>query len=101
MCVFVVTQISWLPLQTRCFRGRSRLPTRIPAGEDHQLRNKTGFPPAPGRTPTRCPPPRLGRRRARVRTRRYLWIAGGTPSVHSGRFPPLPRGCYFLSATKP
>eukprot|EP00964_Phaeocystis_antarctica_P108108 scaffold72754_cov67-Phaeocystis_antarctica.AAC.1 len=42
-------------------------------GGDHQLGTKQVFRPAPGRTLTPCPPPRLGRRRARVRTRRYLW----------------------------
>ena len=42
-------------------------------GRVHHLGNKQVFRPAPGRTLAPCPPPRLGTRRARVRTRRYLW----------------------------
>ena len=101
--------------------ARGRLPTPMPAPATtripgpaggcryHQLGNKPrSFPPrtrpyVPSRRP--CPPPRLGRHRARVRTRRYLWTvqAGGThgrthaqpASVHSGRFPPLTGGCFL------
>eukprot|EP00964_Phaeocystis_antarctica_P112498 scaffold76638_cov54-Phaeocystis_antarctica.AAC.3 len=47
---------------------------RIPAPEaTTSYITKQVFRPAPGRALTPCPPPRLGRRRARVRTRRYLW----------------------------
>ena len=103
--------------------ARGRLPTPMHAGPGddadsgpaggcryHQLGNKPrSFPPrtrpyVPSRRP--CPPPRLGRHRARVRTRRYLCgtvQAGGThgrthaqpASVHSGRFPPLTGGCFL------
>ena len=42
-------------------------------GRVHHLGNKQVFRPASRRTLAPCPPPRLGTRRARVRTRRYLW----------------------------
>ena len=42
-------------------------------GRAHQLGNKQVFRAASRRTLAPCPPPRLGTRRARVRTRRYLW----------------------------
>ena len=42
-------------------------------GRPHQLGNKQVFRAASRRTLAPCPPPRLGTRRARVRTRRYLW----------------------------
>eukprot|EP00964_Phaeocystis_antarctica_P077964 scaffold48450_cov39-Phaeocystis_antarctica.AAC.3 len=40
---------------------------------------KRVFRAAPGRTLALCPPPQLGTRRARVRTRRYLWTVPRIP----------------------
>ena len=53
--------------------GRSRMACRTRGGPP-VLGNKTGFAPRDPAAPfAPCPPPRLGRRRARVRIRRYRW----------------------------
>eukprot|EP00964_Phaeocystis_antarctica_P013892 scaffold7621_cov70-Phaeocystis_antarctica.AAC.1 len=54
------------------FPPPARTRIRAPQGTTSYV-TKRVFRQAPGRTLTPSPPPRLGRRRARVRTRRYLW----------------------------
>ena len=66
-------------------------------GVDHQLGNKTGFPP---RTPPhpRAVPSAAARKTQGARAHPPIPLdrPGGTPSVHSGRFPPLTGGCFLV-----
>eukprot|EP00964_Phaeocystis_antarctica_P153922 scaffold122386_cov33-Phaeocystis_antarctica.AAC.1 len=66
-------------------------------GGDHHLGNKTGFPhrtwPCPHAVPSAAARKTQG---ARAHPPIPLDHPGGTPSVHSGRFPPLMGGCLLF-----
>ena len=64
---------------------------------DHQLGNKTGFPPRTWPYTHAVPSaPARKTQGARAHPPIPLDRPGGTPSVHSGRFPPLTGGCFLL-----
>jgi hypothetical protein len=78
---------------------------RTAPGAGPRLGNKTGFVfrRAPSRTLVPCRPPRPGRRRARVRTRRYLWtVQAPRPACTVAVFHHL-RGriCFLLQIPPP
>ena len=74
-------------------------PTRIPAaGATTSSVTKQVFRPAPGRTlAARAVPSAAARKTqgARAHPPIHLDRPGGTPGVHSGRFPPLTGGCFL------
>ena len=65
-------------------------------GGDHQLGYKTGFPPRTRPDP-RAVPSAAARKTQGARAHPPIPLdrPGGTPSVHSGRFPPLTGGCFL------
>ena len=99
---------TWATTNT-LIRARGQLQTPMPAPartRDHQLGNRAGFPPRTRPYPTLapCPRPRLGTRRARVRTGRYLCTGPHTrPHTQRAQWPvstrpPLMRsmgGCFL------
>ena len=65
-------------------------------GGDHHLGNKTGFPPRTWPYPHAMPSAAARKTQgARAHPPIPLDRPGGTPSVHSGRFPPLTGGCFL------
>ena len=67
-----------------------------PGGDNH-LGNKTGFPPRTWSYPHAMPSAAARKTQgARAHPLIPLDRPGGTPRVHSGRFPPLTGGCFLI-----
>ena len=70
-------------------------------GGDHHLGNKTGFPPRTWPYPHAMPSAAARKTQgARAHPPIPLDRPGGTPSVHSGRFPPLTGGCFLCGSSE-